>query len=286
MSVNDFATNENVNMLWEVISDEDCFKFHSRDVQNVIYDIFLKNIPGFFKIEKRSTNTLVNINKKYILLVLKYIRENHPYKANKIQILEETKPTLITYEEIQNDRNIKWNTEFEKKQKEFDDFMVIKQPNVPNFMDGEKDVPITDMDKILNDMKKKRNYEIAEISEFHSLNNNIVKTDTENSINTADESFKKNVSFNEVENIQMFYSDDIIESETNDIFSKLKKKNDNKDDLNKPDLNNDNKNYKNNNSLDINNLDINNIDKRLTYIENDLYNIHSKIDRLISLLEK
>ena len=68
MNINNFLHKENLNTLWDVISDEDIFKFLSRDIQNKIAQLFTNNVNNFFEIEKTKTNNLVDINKKYILL--------------------------------------------------------------------------------------------------------------------------------------------------------------------------------------------------------------------------
>ena len=47
MNINNFLTKENVNTLWDVISDEEIFKFLSRDI--TIYIIKNKEI-------RRETN--------------------------------------------------------------------------------------------------------------------------------------------------------------------------------------------------------------------------------------
>ena len=66
MSINNFLTKENVNTLWEVISDEQIFKFLPRDIQENISNLFLNNIKGFFETERIKTKSLTDTNKKYL----------------------------------------------------------------------------------------------------------------------------------------------------------------------------------------------------------------------------
>ena len=89
MSTRQFVSKNNITMLWEVINDEDIFKFHSRDIQEKIYQIFLNNIQGFFDSEKNKNNSLVDMNKKYIILILNHIKSNYPYQPSKIKIHNE-----------------------------------------------------------------------------------------------------------------------------------------------------------------------------------------------------
>ena len=77
MDINYFLNKENINTLWDVISDEEIFKFLSRDIQTKIYNLFSKNIKGFFELERNKTNNLIDCNKKYILLILNHIKKNY-----------------------------------------------------------------------------------------------------------------------------------------------------------------------------------------------------------------
>jgi hypothetical protein len=244
MSARQFIQKDNVAMLWEVISDEEIFKFLTRDVQAKVYQLFLNNIQGFFDNEK-MTNSLVDINKKYILLILNHIKRNFNIQPNKITIHQEPVKESITYEEIQNDRRSKFDRDFNRRQEEFEDSMTIKAPPVPEFADKETDRPIKEMDKILKEMQSQRNYEIEQINRNQ---NSAVQVDNwlkpqETSLKT--EKFtpveqnqtysrfkfldqesqegvkdKKNVSFSNINEIQTF---NIEDEEDDNIFSKLKK---------------------------------------------------------------
>lgn len=48
MNINNFLHKENLTTLWDVISDEDIFKFLSRDIQSKIAELFTNNVKGFF----------------------------------------------------------------------------------------------------------------------------------------------------------------------------------------------------------------------------------------------
>jgi hypothetical protein len=90
MSIQKFLNKENIDTIWEVITDEDIFKFLSRDIQEKVFKVFLNNIKDFFSTEKINTTNLIDMNKKYILLVLTYIKNNYPNQIhNKIKIYNE-----------------------------------------------------------------------------------------------------------------------------------------------------------------------------------------------------
>ena len=72
MATNTFLNKDNIKMLWDVISDEDIFKYLKLDIQERISQMFVNNLRGFYETEKVKTNNVVDINKKYILLILNY----------------------------------------------------------------------------------------------------------------------------------------------------------------------------------------------------------------------
>jgi hypothetical protein len=284
-------------MLWEVISDEEIFKFLTRDVQAKVYQLFLNNIQGFFDNEK-MTNSLVDINKKYILLILNHIKRNFNIQPNKITIHQEPVKESITYEEIQNDRRSKFDRDFNRRQEEFEDAMTIKAPPVPEFADKETDRPIKEMDKILKEMQSQRNYEIEQINRNQ---NSAVQVDNwlkpqETSLKT--EKFtpveqnqtysrfkfldqesqegvkdKKNVSFSNINEIQTF---NIEDEEDDNIFSKLKKIRENKKEEKKENI-----------TLQIHDTTVfENNENRLIKLEREVININSKIDKILELLNR
>jgi hypothetical protein len=64
MNIGNFLQKDNISMLWDVISDEDIFKFLTKDIQSKISNVFLNNINGFFETERTKTNNITDINKK------------------------------------------------------------------------------------------------------------------------------------------------------------------------------------------------------------------------------
>jgi hypothetical protein len=166
MNINNFLTKENLTTLWDVISDEDIFKFLSRDIQSKVAQLFSNNVKGFFETEKTKTNNLVDINKRYIMLILNHIKKTYTQQMpNKIKILDEP-PTkeFITAEELQNERKSQFDKDLNKRQEEFENIMAVKAPPAPNFLDKYDDKPIGEMDKIIKDMTAKRNYDVEQIT--------------------------------------------------------------------------------------------------------------------------
>jgi hypothetical protein len=179
MNGNTFLSKDNINTLWDVISDEDIFKSLHRDAQTNTLHIFSTNIKGFYQTEKTKTNNLVEMNKKYIVLILNYIKntfstQNH----NKIKIYEEPLvKELITYEEIQNDRKSQFEKDLGRLQEEFTTSMSLPVPDVPEFADKYEDKPISEMDKMIKEITAKRNYEVEQINRsYQEFNNNTSNT--------------------------------------------------------------------------------------------------------------
>ena len=169
MNISSFLTQSNISMIWDVISDEDIFKFLSRDIQLKISEVFTNNLKGFYENEVlKKNNSLIDLNKKYIILMLSFIKQNYPQQPSKITILEEISPTnqqnLITYEEIHSDRKSQFDKELFKRQEEFTSAMTLKVPPVPDFNDKHDNMPITEMEKIIKEMTAQRNYDVEEIN--------------------------------------------------------------------------------------------------------------------------
>ena len=77
-----FTSQSNLNMLWEVISDENVFKYLNRESQQNVYATFTSNVSSFYNLEKTrygvTSQSLMDINKKYILLIINYIKQTFP----------------------------------------------------------------------------------------------------------------------------------------------------------------------------------------------------------------
>jgi hypothetical protein len=258
MSIKQFNQKENIQMLWDIISDEEIFKFLAPDIQSKIYNIFINNIQGFFEVEKYNSNSLVELNKKYIVLVMSHVQKNYSYKPSKITIHNEPpSKELITFEEIQNDRKSQFERDLTRRQEEFEDSMSLKTPPVPEFSDpkGKTDTPIKEIDKILKEMQAQRNYEVEQINRTYNTSNQVdnwlkpQETSLKNEkmmkpelkleetqniqnnrfkyLNSLDSNIspnneKKSVSFSNNDEIKTFDSE-LEDEEDSNIFSKLKK---------------------------------------------------------------
>jgi len=300
MSINIFTKKENAQMLWDVISDEDIFKFISPDIQNKVYNLFINNIQGFYELERTKINSLVDINKKYILLILNHIRKTYPYQPSKIVIHNETPiKESITFEEIQNDKKSKIDRDFTRRQEEFEDSMTLKSPSVPEFADKKTDIPIKEMEKILKEMQTQRNYEVEQINRSYNTSNQVdnwlkpqetsLKTEKfeakldipQNNnrfkyLNEIDQSLspKKNVTFNSNDQVNTFISEHEAEDDEDiNIFAKLKKVNKKEGNI----------------RLEINETNIKDTnlnEDRISKLERNVLNLTQKMDKILVLLSQ
>jgi hypothetical protein len=292
--MNAFMSKDNITMIWDVISDEDIFKFLSKDIQNDIYKVFLENLQMFYDTERKKSSSLVEVNKKYIMLLLNHIKTQYQQKIpSKIKIINELSPppptkSLITYEEIHNERKTQFEEDLTKLEEEFTSAMTLHVPDVPDFTDKYSDEPISEIDKLLKEMTSKRNYDIEKISQNHSNATNWLKPqetsiksdkflsskekekekEKENENRKILEQ-KKNVTWN----ISNEYENDFInenirfeESENNieqSIFKKLKK-------VDPP--NSENK--------------LKNLEEQVMNLENQVMILNNKMDLILNLLQE
>ena len=195
MNTRNFLTNENVKVLWDVVIDEDIVKRQSREFQENILNLFRSNLKGFYDVESQKTTNLVDMNKKYILLILNYankqIKQNVKPEYRKIKILDELPQKkvneLITYEEIHNDRRSQFDKDLNRRQEEFTNAMSLQVPPVPKFTDNLDDGPITEIEKAIKELTSQRNYDVEQISRS---NNNNLSSNTDNWLKPQETSVK------------------------------------------------------------------------------------------------
>ena len=198
MNTTSFLNNENVKVLWDVVIDEDIIKRQPREFHENILKLFRNNLKGFYDVESQKTTNLVDMNKKYILLILNYanrqiaqIAQNVKPEYRKIKILDELPQKkvneLITYEEIQNDKRTQFDKDLNRRQEEFSNSMALPVPPVPKFSDNLDDGPISEIDKAIKELTSQRNYDVEQISRS---NNNNLNSNTDNWLKPQETSLK------------------------------------------------------------------------------------------------
>jgi hypothetical protein len=176
MSTKNFLSPANAQMLWEVLIDEESIMKDKRTQET-----FVKTLPEFYEREKsKPQTTLIGLNKQFISLMLNLLRQAPPPRP-----IPPAKKISITQEELQNDRAANFGQELNKKQQEFTTAMAVPVPSTPVFTDNTKDVPLTEMNMIIQRTIAERN---LDLDKFYKSAN---KGDAENWLKSAPTSIKE-----------------------------------------------------------------------------------------------
>lgn len=307
MSTTNFLHKDNLKILCDVIFDEDIIKKQTREFQENIFNLFMVNTKGFYEVESKNITSLVDMNKKYILLILnhanKSIQKMGITEYKKIKILDEEPKNgneLITYEDIQNDRRSQFDKDLNKRQDEFTSAMTLPVPPVPKFTDSLDDGPISEMEKAIQEITAQRNYDVEQINKNNSIissnvdnwlkpqetsvktdklsqqiqiNNNNANNINSNRIKSEQESPKKNVTWGKNE----VYRKNEIKLEIEEIEEIEKKEQDNSDNI-----------FKLFKRIPLHTVDkkennLTNEDK-ITILQQDVKNLNNKLDTILELL--
>lgn len=172
-----FLTEQNVSMLLEIILDEDFMQVQSSDVIEATKFVFYNNIRGFYENEKANVPDLVELNKQYIMLILRHVKSdliNKPPPVN-------TTKQRVTFEEIQKDKRSQFERDLNARQSEFTSAMTLPVPPVPKFSDAAQDEPLSEMELAIKQMTEQRKYDVDQIT--NSFTGNTLAPPEETSIN-------------------------------------------------------------------------------------------------------
>lgn len=217
MSVNSFGTEQNVRLLLEIIMDEDIVQQQPREAVNQIQTVFYNNLRGFYENHKNTYPTLVELNKQYILLILRFVQ-------NEIVKPVIKKQQRVTFEDIQNDRRSQFERDLNARQSEFTSAMTTPVPPIPKFSDAAQDEPFSEMELAIKQMTEQRKYDVEQIT--NSFTGKNLAPPTETSVNN--EKFRtsqQKIRYIKIEPTDIKLDEKAIvdlDSEKN-IFAKLKK---------------------------------------------------------------
>ena len=300
MSINQihqFLSKENIQVLWDVLIEDQVIKNFciSHDKIIELTKIFESNLKGFYDIERKNCNTLIELNKKYMVLIINYLSSQiitpitkpiintQPQQLSqfkKITIHDEQIKQPITYEEIQNERKSQFEKDLYNRQQEFTNAMSNPVPPVPKFSD-KLDEPINEIELEIKRIQEQRNYDMEIINKTYQQNmNNQDDMNNMNNINSLNDT--KNWLQGENTNIKnekhISWADNhkepISTLEDAGLFAKLKKKY-------TPDNNNiinDTINVNPSNSFDIS--------EEINFLKNEMNNLNNKLNMLIDKIDK
>jgi hypothetical protein len=170
MSTNQFLTKENATLLWEVLIDNEILSNKPRDFINELRNIFYQNITPFYDYEKKFTNSLVDLNKKFIKLMIQFVNKNYgPKLQPEYQERNLNKKELIRSEDIKADRISQFDKDLESRQREFTNAMSLPVPQKPKFNDEVKDEPLgEDIEEIIRRTVAQRNYDVEHVNQKYN----------------------------------------------------------------------------------------------------------------------
>ena len=169
-----FLEKQNVDLLWDILLDaESAFIMKNNGrYKEPIQKNFITIVKNFYEQEKRSQQSLMELNKKIVsILIHSWIpmlkREEEEQQQNekrekKKDKEKEKEPILFTVEEIQNNRKTQFEKELSEKESDFRNAMTQSTPPVIDFHE-KKDEPISEMEKLIAETIAQRNFEINQI---------------------------------------------------------------------------------------------------------------------------
>ncbi len=154
MSTSTFLDNDNVQMLWEVIIDDPTVAQNTTTQQ-----VFARVVPEFYEREKFKYKNLMEMNKQFIAVLVDLLSS----QDNKNKQQQQHSKPKITFEELQQERVSQFENALNMKQQEFSQAMALPLPPTPIFTDSQKDEPLTEMEKIIQQTIAERNLEMEKI---------------------------------------------------------------------------------------------------------------------------
>lgn len=154
-----FTANENIDLLWEIILEEEFIrKFVSREKIVEFRNYFIVQIKEFYNATAKLNIPLVQLNKQFITNFMMVLQQ--PTKTPNTQNKQ-----LYTSQEIQAERKSQFENDLTRKQNEFTRAMSVPVPEIPKFSE-DLDKPIgSAMDELIAKTLAERNYEIQQIQQ-------------------------------------------------------------------------------------------------------------------------
>ena len=174
---------------------DDVLKYKPQEVIIKTNNIFNSNLKGFFDNEKQKSRNLMEINKKYISLIINYINENFPQKQQQLQQVKQIDKELITYDDLQTDRMNQFDKKLNNIKQEFSNAMSLPVPEKPDFSD-QIDEPLTELELEIKKVMAQRNYDIEQINRNNLESNTNSNTTTNTNWLKPQETSVKNEKIN------------------------------------------------------------------------------------------
>jgi hypothetical protein len=154
-----FITNENIDLLWEIILEEEFIrKVVSKEKIVEFRNYFIVQIKEFQNATAKLNIPLVQLNKQFITNFMMVMKSQQPQNPQ-----NPPNKKLYTSQEIQAERKSQFENDLSRKQNEFTRAMSVSVPEIPKFSE-DLDKPIgSAMDELIAKTLAERNYEIQQI---------------------------------------------------------------------------------------------------------------------------
>jgi hypothetical protein len=176
----DFIITENIEMIWEIVLDDIKPRLKSQEQFTQARGFFINQARLFFEREKNAQQNLMEMNKKFISLIMNSFNPQQQSANNPPQSKQ-----LFKAEDIQAERLNAFERGLADKKNDFMSAMSVPVPEMPRFSDNATDEPIGGaMGELIARTLAQRNFDVESI---HKATN---KEDVEKWLKPAETSVK------------------------------------------------------------------------------------------------
>jgi hypothetical protein len=172
-----FKTNKNINMLWEVLLDELNINPQNTAIVTNIRSVFESNVNPFLA-RANPNSGLMNLNKIFLTQIVAAVNRlfpniNQQQPVKLINISDEivnTEPYKV--EDIHNARQTEFETQVNQRRNDFESLVTVKKPKEVDFSDKAENSKIKEMEALIAETIAKRNFDIEQINTNMNTNQN------------------------------------------------------------------------------------------------------------------
>uniref|UniRef100_A0A6C0FFL0 Uncharacterized protein n=1 Tax=viral metagenome TaxID=1070528 RepID=A0A6C0FFL0_9ZZZZ len=159
-----FVSKENQNLLWNVIHNNSTIQIFlknmSTDDKNHWFRSIIEHFYKKYGPVDLSFYQLKTINKEVIIYIIQYVQKQNNQIQN--QSLSDNFQQIQTPAYEKNNREEEYISQFEMRQKEYNQMLEKKAPDEINFSENiEKDTPIQDMKALMKKHIEERDMDIS-----------------------------------------------------------------------------------------------------------------------------
>tara|TARA_B100000424_G_scaffold254047_1_gene231739 strand:+ start:254 stop:937 length:684 start_codon:yes stop_codon:yes gene_type:complete len=159
-----FISEENQNLLWNVIHNNASIQLYLKTMSSDDKSHWFRSIIAHFYKKygpvDLSFYQLKSINKEVIIYIIQYIQRQNKQIQN--QSLSNSFQQIQTPAYEKNNREEEYISQFEMRQKEYNQMLEKKAPDEINFSENiEEDTPIQDMKTLMKKHIEERNMDIS-----------------------------------------------------------------------------------------------------------------------------